>query len=328
MAKTKDRTLPGTIEVESSLCGRAEVPVRELSAIGVPEQDPRTAYEGRLNTPSAWDGHRAVEFSGHLRTWTVPELAQDVADRVTSALEEGLPDQKRTIRRNEDNGFLDDRFVTDIALGEEVENPFWRWNRNKSDVVRVAVCLDAATNAEMRPEVLASRMAICAGLGAALETCGYEVSIVAATLTARTTRGLHEEARVRVARAHAHQPKNRSFVFATTVKAEDEPFVGSSFAAFADTGIRRMVNCWVRDGNGVNTPLTDSEWRALTGADLFVYVGDGASGGPVIFSRGLPRGAKIGPFGPDAVRLQVHGPKDVPTAIEALKEFFRERDRE
>lgn len=318
----KHRTLPSTLTAQSAH-GDRPVKVVELSPVDVPDGDPYTRNGGDLLYPSRWDGHTGPGLENHLRTWTTPERVREIQERVEQAVEEGIPDQRRAIRRNVDDGFFDDRFITEIATGEDVENPCWRWSKTKSDTVRVAICLDAATRVTLQPEVLEARMAVAAGLGAALETAGYEVSIVGACLMAPDYLGEPQpDARVWLDRKIAPP-----FFLASVVKAEHEPFVGSAFAGFSNTGVRRMINCWVRDGDGKNTQMTDREWRELTGADLFVYVGAGAVGfAGVQFSKGLPPGSDIGPAGRDAIRLQVHGPEDIDTAVEALVRFFRERN--
>lgn len=306
-------TLATTMAIKSTVQDGREVPVIELGATDVPDHK-GGGYARRIGPGNefSWDGHTRDEVPRYLTTWTFPDRVRDVRDRAERILEEAIPDQRRRFLRNQEHGMFDDRWITDVALGEDVERPFTRWTKNRRGEVRVAVCLDGSVCVGDRKTMLEARMCVAAGIASALEALGYEVSVLSATLTSRLG-----DSKPRV----AHDP----FVFATVIKEESEPFVESGFAHLADTGLRRLVSCWVAKSDGWDTHLCDSEWRALTGADLFVFIGpaDSKPGGlKVINEHGLPEGESIGPVGDDVIRLNVNGPRDVDGAVERLEKFF------
>lgn len=307
-------SLPGTIKVESTR-GDHERPVRKLGAIDVPSGSPYGDCDGVSldeSSPWAWDGYRSTRVESHLRTWTPPERVREITERVERALEEGIPDQRRTMVRNQEDGMLDDRWIDEIARGEDVENPFMRWTRQRRGETRVAICLDGTVAHCDSVEMLEARMCVAAGLAAALEGLDYECSILAATLLRRTAPYDVSAPRMR--------PETTE-VFATIAKEEGEPFVESGVAHFAGTGLRRLVLAWTMESNGICTQLTDREWRELTGADLFIYVGSRKENA----GRGRPSASPVGPQGDDVVYLEVNARSDIDGAIGTLERFFVEQ---
>jgi len=305
--------LPSTVNVRSTN-GDRRVRVEELGATDVPAHS-GGSFAWELQQAGDWDGHRRDDVQPFLCKWTFPEKVQEIKDRVETVLEEGIPDQRRTMLRNQDSGMFDDRWITDVALGEEVEDPFCRWSKAATGEVRVAVCLDATAPWYTRKETLEARMCVAAGLASALEMLDYEVSVIGACLyesehTGRPARRAPKHARGTVC-------------LATVMKGEDEPLVDSGFAHFADTGLRRLVCCWVTKANNFATHLSDSEWRELTDADLFVYLGPARGDSNVVNESGIPSGEGIGPVGDDVLNLKVNGYSDVDRALGTLETFFQ-----
>jgi hypothetical protein len=291
--------------METSL-GKTPVPVMEMGAVDVPTKHP-TSWAYQLGEAVMWDGHTMSRAASFLRTWNFPEAVKSFRARVEQALEEGIPDQRRAVLWNQRDGFLDDRYVPDIALGEDVENPFWRWQKSKSDTVRVAVCLDATCWWAQTAEVVQSRMVVAAGLASALESLDYEVSVVGGQLMAGCDGSAPRNA------------KKTASVMATVMKSEEEPLVDSGFAHFADTGLRRLMVVWAQDANGRLGPMTNGEWREMVEADLFVYIGSQRN----INTDGAPYGATFGPKGEDVLHLALDGMSDIDRAVEQVEEFFQ-----
>lgn len=297
--------LPKTIKLETDR-GNQEIEVKGLGAVDVPEGD-GGAYASEL-TGSGWDGYTRDAVPNHLATWIPAKKTREIAQRVEQALEDGIPDQRRRMLRNQDFGMLDDRFVCDIALGDEVERPFSRWANSKAGECRVAICIDTASSWRTDKGRDAARQTIAAGMAMALEGLDYEVSIVAAMVCSRTPGGLPRTRRA-----------DGPYVHAITVKDASESYVGSSFAHLAETGLSRLVTCWAAQSNGYGTPLTDAEWREMTGADLFVYIGDQNGR---LNTSGKPAGAKVGIHGEDVLPLTVNSDRDIDSAIEKVEAFF------
>jgi hypothetical protein len=302
-------SLPKQIKMETGATKR-DVPVFTLGAVGTPTH-PNPNYEQYLQNGSDWDGHTKASVPEFLRTWILPDKVRELKEELERVLEEGVPDQKRSVRWNQDAGTLDDRFITDIALGEEVENPFWSWSRTNSDTVRVAICMDSCTCWWMSPELLKARMIVAAALTAAFEALDYECLTVAAHLLGSGDVGAKP------------REDTKTRCVATVMKEDNEPLVDSGFAHYSDTGIRRLMNCWITDGNPCATQLTNDEWRALADADLYIYIGEWGGARAVINTKGKPSDSPIGPKGEDALRLRVSSMKDVEPARIALEDFFR-----
>lgn len=301
--------LPKTLKVETAQ-GDRDVKVVELRAHETPQGG--TRYRP-LNNGGDWDGHSKKTVPAFLKTWEMPEETSKIRARVESALQDGIPDQKRKVLRNQECGDLDERYVEEIARGEEVDRPFTRWSKRRRGEVRVAVAIDSTVIWWMKPELLQARMAMAAGIAGALESLDYQVSILATCLQVSTEVGGFRKAR---------QAPDRATVFATTIKEEHEPFVESGFAPLADTGLRRLMVCWVEDSNVYTGALTDREWRELTGADLFVYITSaGQSRGKN--EEGLPYGKTTGLEGSDVLNLGVDGWADIEPATQALEAFFQ-----
>lgn len=311
--------LPNEITIETSN-GNRTVKVHALTTTGVPNHDGGALYSYRLENAASWDGHTKSWAKSHLTTWTFPEKVTEIARRTEDALSEGIPDQKRKMLRNQPDGDLDDQWIDEIAIGEEIENPFCRWSKLKRKEVRVAICLDAATTASYSAEFIRARTAIAAGLTSALESLSYDVSVTAACLLALgKQRGSRRGRRV-------PDPRYRSeaTVHGMVLKSEDEPMVDSGFSHYADTGFQRLVKCWTKKGTARSTPLTDGEWRDLTEADFYIYIGTDRTGGshPAKNTGGLPYEATIGLDGEDVLRLRVDSYNDIDIAIEKIESFF------
>jgi hypothetical protein len=304
------KRLPKTMKMMTTR-GPREIPVIELGPVEVPS-NPAPMRAVDHDQPSRWDGHTRRGVSKHLKTWTFPKDVQAVRERVMAYLEEGIPDQRRMVLYNQLDGNLDDRFIPDIALGEEVERPFWAWKKGKADTTRVAICLDSACYWEQTPDVVKSRMVVAAGLAGALEMLGYEVAIAAGQIHAQS--GLPRQSKGAVA-------------MLSILKSEDEPLVDSGFAHFSDTGLRRLVSEWTVDAIVGMSHLSNTEWRALFEADLYIYIGPEAGDRGVINTHGIPDGEPLGPSGPDTLRLRVNGMRDVDTMVETLRNFFVEANR-
>lgn len=350
--------LPKAITIQSTRGVQMECEVFDLGATDVPTNEVTHGYDRRLNYAPEWDGHTMDTAKHDLATWVLPERVREIAERVERILEDGVPDQRRSMLRNQEDGMLDDYWVTDIALGEEVDRPFNRWTRQKRGETRVAICLDATGAAGFTAEVMAARCAMAAGMASALEGLDYDVQVVAATMIGPPD---HRRPKALLEVGHPRY-YTTTRINATSIKREDEPFVSSAFAHFADTGMTRMVRCWIRDGNGCATHLTNDEWRSMVDADLFVYIGAGGETGlkrvynkfkkqsgyywdsrlqirrkrqpvPVktypdstINLGALPDNTPLGPVGDDTIRLEVCGISDIDPAIERLEAFFEALD--
>ena len=294
--------------------GDQTVRVVELGATQVPDHDGGSyAYRLGEHAKASWDGHSRETVPHHLATWEFPERSKRIAERCEQALEDGIPDQKRTMLRNQEFGTLEDRWITDLCMGEEIERPFNRWSKRARGETRVAICIDAAVACLQRAELLEARMSIAAGLAAALEGLDYECSILAACAQVGVTQGNWRKPR---------EVPSGAQVFATVCKDENEPFVESGFAHIADTGLRRLMTCWTLQDNGFSTHLTDSEWRELTGADLFVFIGPKQGGYGIINTEGKPGEEPVGIVGEDCLTLKVDGLADIDPAIAQLECFF------
>lgn len=308
--------LPKTLTLQSTSKQKREVEVDELGCTDVPDHDGGN-YAWAINDKTDWDGHWRDEVKPFLSKWKFPARVQEVRDRTEQALVDGLPDQRRVMLRNQQWGMIDDQYIADLALGEEVDSPFMRWSRVASDEVRVAICLDGTVCCGDGPEKLEARMCVAAGLASALESLGYEVSVLAACALSRFGAGKPRQ---------EHCPVSDTRVLATVLKDEREAMTDSGFAHLADTGLRRLMYCWVTRDNGFATHLTDQEWRVLTEADLLVYIGADDDSHDrqldVINTEGLPSGARLGPVGEDALRLEVQGPEDVDKSIRKIEDFF------
>lgn len=298
--------LPNTIKLQTTF-GDVEIPIRSLGAAELPEHD-GGAYAHNLHR--GFDGYTRESVKEHVKKWTPGKNVRDLAARVEEALEEGIPDQRRRMLRNQDFGMLDDRWISDIAQGDEVEKPFARWSKAKSAECRVAICIDTASTCYTARERDAARNTVAAGLAMALEGLDYEVSIIAACVRSSVDGDKLPRERYATDR----------YVQTIRVKDESEPYVGSSFAHFAETGVRRLVSCWMSQGNGWSGSLTDREWREMTGADLFVFIGDHGS---TINTKGVPGDATIGMKGDDTLSLTVNEPRDIESAISQVEEFFQ-----
>jgi len=321
-------SLPKTLNIQSTVKPDAEVPVVELGATEVPDHNGGN-YASEISRNGGWDGHSRDKVKPFLTTWTVPAKVAKVRDEIEEILEEGIPDQKRRMLRNQDYGMLDDQWIVDLAMGDDIERPFQRWSRKARDTVRVAICMDTTVACFQSKEMLEARMMVSAGLAGALEMLDYEVSIVGASMQTNMKSG-HKKPR---------QSPKTSQVFATVIKAHNEPYTESNFAHMADTGLRRLMCCWVMKDNGYVTQLTDREWRDLTGADLLLWIGPKQGAGKqksrwggrqgysrhVINTEGLPGDAVIGVDGEDTIRLGVDSAADVDPAVEDLKRFFNDK---
>jgi len=302
--------LPSTIQMKTNR-GDQEIEVVALAAHETPDHD-GGAYRDSINRRTGWDGHTASTAGKHLTTWTLPERSKKIAERVERALEDGIPDQRRCMIRNLDNGILEDRFITDIAMGEDLDRPYAKWSKKKTAEARVAICMDVASGACDSPELLRCRTTVAAGLTSALEACDFEVSVVGGAVRNRTS-GYGRD-------LYPRQDPN-SYVMSIVVKDESEPFVESAFAHFADTGFRRLISCWVAKSNGYSTALSDSEWRELTGADLFIYIGNTTTSH---CTYGIPSDEKIGPRGPDTLVLNINTEAEIEASLVKIESFFQD----
>ncbi len=299
--------LPSEITLQRS-CGDTQIEVIELSNVDTPDND---GGKYRSHLFSGWGGHSISSAPDYMLNWTFPEKVEEVRQKVEDALEEGIPDQKRVMLRNQSWGSLDERFVDDIALGFEVENPWQKWSRAAKDTCRVAVCIDSTSPHYEPPEKIEARMCVAAGIAGALESLDYEVSVVAAEIN---TKG-----------SDRWQPRTslaKTYLLASVLKDESESLTHSGFASVADTGIRRLLRCWSAQSNGYATQLTDQEWREIVQADLYIYIGNTDP----VCEEGIPAGVGHGLKGSDVLRLDVEGHRDVDSACATLTEFFGKHD--
>jgi len=312
-------TLPKTITLQSNR-GDREVKVLDLGSTSVPDND-GGRFRHQLfgsHVKGQWDGHYAESVKPHLATWSFPREVKETRDRAEQVLEELIPNQKRSMLRNQRHGLLDQKWVPSIAIGEDIERPFQRWSKNKRETISVAICLDSSVACYQSPELLKSRMVLAAGLASALEVLDYEVAII----------GAHAQIAWNECDAAIKPRQNtaKAEVLAITCKDWNEPFCDGGLAHFADTGLRRLIGCWQQKSNFFATSLTDLEWRELTQADLLIYVGPKAgTHAEVLNSESLPRGATLGPKGDDVLRLEADRLKHIDPAIDKLATFFQER---
>lgn len=302
-----------TLNVKRSR-GDAQVKLTRLGTTELPERFSNKWWD-EINKPNSYGKHSAGTAHQHLTTWTFPAKVREIAERVEDVLEDGIPDQKRKRLNNQDFGILDDRFITDIAMGDEVESPFWRWSKKSRDTIRVAICLDGAAAWFMTEEMIRSRMAVSAGLASALESLDYDVSVYSGCLLSDDRIGLPREVRPEAATACIQ-----------CLKEEDEPLVDSGFAHFADTDFKRMIYLWTQQWNGYATHLSNSEWREVAGdADLYIYIGpDGSDkkNNKIINTKGIPYDEPCKLEGDDVLTLPLSYMKDVDGAVDQLERFF------
>jgi hypothetical protein len=269
-----------------------------------------------VRNPGEHKNHTCYTAENYLRTWTFPQKLEEIRERVEQVLEEGLPDQRRRMLLNQEDGILDDRFADDIALGMEVENPFQRWSKKARDTCRVAICIDATIIWHMPAEELGSRMVVAAGLAAALEAQSYEVMVVAARLTALDGKP----------RSYGHGAKFQVSV----LKGEDEPLTTSGFAALSDTDLTRLLYHWEQGRAGYTCAPSNSEWRELTESDLFIHLNATESDlfvhGPN--QDGLPKGESARLIGDDVLSLPVSRYADVEAALVKVESFFQKMAEE
>lgn len=293
--------------------GNMVVPLKLLDAVTLP-RDPKTVKCPNVkNGSGGFEGHTIYNVEHHLKTWTIPPKVDEVRERVERALEEGIPEQKRIMLRNQEDGMLNDAFADEIALGLDVENPFMRWNKMASDTCRVAVCIDSNVISWQTLENYQARVAMAAGVAMALESLDYEVMVVSAHVTYEGHGTTWGTSKPRIS--------NSPIVSVRQLKREDESCASSHFAALSDTGIARLQTMWASDGNCHNTGLTNSEWREMTESDLFIHVCDPET---KVNSEGLPAGEVIGLEGDDVLSLKVNKFKDIDEAIQTLENFFHE----
>lgn len=349
----RETMLPNEITMQTNR-GDRKVSVNALNPTGVPKGDGgRYAHviekTHHLDGSTVWDGHCRDTAKAHLTSWTFPKAVTEVARRTEEALSEGIPDQKRSMLRNQDDGMLDDLWVDEIALGEEIDNPFCRWSKNKRGEVRVAICLDGSSAWWLPPTTIEARMAVAAGIASALESLDYDVSVtVASLLCERPDRKPRRGSRHLAPRQHPN-----TIAHAMTMKGEDEPMVDSGFAHYGDTGFGRMIKCWTLESNAYVTTLSDREWRDLVDADFYIYVGtafvgskrnkrtkrlekvyaitdemfyEGSHGGMNMGGRPDPEhgGFKVGPVGDDSLRLLIDAHEHIDAAVARVENFFTE----
>lgn len=306
-------TLPSTITMQSNQ-GDREVEVRSMGATDTPKGD-GGRYRHVITRSLEWCGWSKDKVKPHLTSWTMPEAVQSVREEAEKSLSDGIPDQRRTMLRNQAFGMLDSRWVPQIAIGQDVDRPFQRWSKARRHTVDVALCIDSTVCHLDSRERLEARMIVAGGLAGALDTLDYRNAIVAASMQVPEHAGRKRTPRrARIGVSHCG---------AIVCKDWDEPFSDSCFAHLADTHIRRLTTSWQCGDNAYMTQLTDAEWRELTQAQILIYIG--AEGDEVINTAGVPRGAKIGPVGDDVLRLSVNRMRDIPRAMETLSSFFREQ---
>lgn len=302
MATTKNKQLPGTLTMRTE-DGDCSVRVVELDAVGTPDENPENIGAG----PEEFDGWRHQDVSEHLRTWTPGEDAKSVMRQVEEAVERGLPDARRRPVRNLRDGIFDERWLPEIAMGQEIEAPYWKWSKRSSGVKTVAVCLDATAPGFTPKQTITNRMNVAMGIGAALEAAGYPIQIVGGTLRCQL--------------GGKPRRNNTTRALLVVVKGENESLTPSNFAHFTDSSLQRLIRCWVSEGNGYAGPLSNSEWRQLLQADFYVSI----TGRSHFNAEGMPSGERPMPQGPDVLTLRVDDEqRDVTAAIAAIVKFFQE----
>lgn len=286
--------------------GNKKFPVTKLSCTEVPSSKAKSCARGSFGR------HTPENVEGFLKTWTFPEKIEEIRERIEQAVADGIPDQKRVMRRNQADGMLDDRFADEIALGFDVEKPFMRWSKSASDTVRVAICMDACVTWKMAAEHMGSRMAVAAGCAAALEALDYEVVVVAARWTSQCDRGYIEPRKANAYKVEAN---------VSVLKDESEPLMTSAFASVSDTDVSRILQAWTCNSNWFTTALSDAEWRELTDCDLYIDL----SGSKAVNSMNLPKDRdSVRLKGDDVISLDVSKYDDVDLAIDNLEMFFKQ----
>lgn len=294
--------------------GNRVIPLNELDAVSVPS-GPSDFIE---REPDGFDGWTKNEVPVHLRKWTPGKEAYDVMEKVEEAIARGLPNARRRQVRNLHDGILDERWIPELSRGEDIDAPYWKWNKRKSGIKRVAICFDAALPWFIRPEVVSNRMNVCMGLGAALELAGYPVSIVGGVIQTTGKNSTRSGPRLK-------DTGQKTIASMIVVKGENESLVPSNFAHFADTGLTRLIRCWVGNANGYSCPLSNREWREICDADFYV----GITGRQSFNSQGLPYDDTPYPSGPDTLKLLIdEEAKDIRQAIQDIIAFFEKANEE
>jgi len=307
-------TLPNTVRIQSTK-GDVDAPVTSLGSTDVHQhKGGNYAHDISEANKDCWHGWYREAVKPHLLSWSFPREVQAIKDRAEQVLEEGIPSQKRTMLRNQVYGQLDQRWISQIAIGQDIERPFQRWSKAKRDTISVAICLDTTVASGLSNEMLKARMCLAAGLGGALEFLDYDVAIIGAHLQVSMERaGFMTRPR---------QAPDKAEVQAITCKDWNEPFTDSGLAHMADTGLHRLSCAWGLKSDGYTTQLTDREWRELTDADLLVVVGPHKGSRNVLNYEGLPKGATLLPTGDDTIYLPCDKITDLDPAVDVLEQFF------
>lgn len=300
---------PKTLRIQSTVRNDREVEVRAIGCTEAPTNTVSSFMVEKLSSTSRWGGHNMENTPKHLTEWSFPERVEQIRAQVQDALEEGLPEQRRVVLRNQDWGSLDERWVDDIAIGEEVEHPFQRWSQQASDTVRVAICVDTAAAGAHTPEYQASRIALAAGLASALEALDYDVAIYGGNL---------ENPIGGASPRICHNPIG----FFSVLKDEADSLTTSCFASMSDTNMLNMIACWISNGISRATCYTDREWRDLVGdVDLFINLQ-----GRMVDLQQIPADAAAVLYGKDVLSLAVTSYFGIDGACKKIRDFFSEGD--